>query len=251
MLSVILGGVELNDPSSPWGYLEIDDIDGWWNSPAAKQDQNSRVNQDGDYPAETYYESRFITLGGALAATSASAKWAGYEMISGLLDQGERKLTINADGNTRWAIVGRNGQPEIDVVANRLIEYQMTLKATDPYKYGEPREESGAVGTAIDLFHRGNATVWPVITVTGSMPGGYELTLGGRLVEVIKPLASGSTHTIDMRTGILKENGDRAMKVFGIAEYFGIKPGAVQSFWSTPRTSGSGSVKINFNDTYI
>ncbi|WP_461634503.1 hypothetical protein [Glutamicibacter soli] len=249
-LSVILDGTELNDPNSRFGYLEVDDIDGWFNAPAAKQKQSARENADGDYPAPTYYESRFITISGALAAAAAESRWTWTDYLNGLLNRGKKQLAIRIDGQTQWAMVERTAQPEIDVVANRLIEYQIQLKATDPYKYGAAYSPQNPVGEPMDVHQYGNTPAWPEATVTGSFPEGYELTLNGQLVQVTRPLASGKTHTLNMRTGILRENGTRIYGGIGIAEYLTIKPGAKQNFYAVA-SSGTGNVKLGYRDTYI
>lgn len=250
-LSVNLAGMELNNPSSRYGYLEIDDIDGWFNSPATKQTQNARVNADGDFPAPVFYESRFITLSGALAANSAPERWTGSNMLAALLNGGEKKLIIRIDGLAQWAMVQHNGQPEIDVVANRLINYQLNLKATDPYKYGGHNNFSVALGSAVDVFHRGTVSAWPIVTVSGSAPAGYALSLNGRLVRITEPLVSGSTHTLNMRTGVLKVAGTRVYGRIEVAEYWSVPPGETSAANTAPVSTGSGTVQFDFDDTYI
>ena len=250
-LSVNIAGVDLNNPYSRYGHLEVDEIDGWFNAPAIKQKEDARVNADGDVPAPVYYESRYITISGALASKTPQDRWICSDMIQSLLNGEEKKLVIEVDGVARWAMVQPNGQPEIDVVAHRLVNYQLSLKATDPYKYGGPQSFSAAVGSTVDVFHRGTVPAWPIITVTGSLPGGYELILGGHTVQVTKSLATGSTHTLDMRTGILRENGSRVYGSIGIAEYFTVAPGDRQPFYSVPSTTGSGTATVRLNDTYI
>lgn len=250
-LSVNLAGMELNNPSSRYGYLEIDDIDGWFNAPATKQAQNARVNADGDFPAPVYYESRFITLSGALAAKSAPERWTGSNMLASLLNGGEKKLVIEIDGLAQWAMVQRNGQPEIDVVANRLINYQLNLKATDPYKYGKSNLFTVALGSAVNLFHRGTANAWPNVTVSGSAPAGYAVSLDGRLVRITEPLVSGSPHTLNMRTGVLKVAGTRVYGRIEVADYWSVPPGEPMAANTAPVTTGSGTVQFDFYDTYI
>src|SRR5690606_7429585 len=110
---------------------------------------------------------------------------------------------------------------------------------------------SVALGTSVSVFQRGTVPAWPVVTVTGSAPGGYAVSLGGRLVRVTAPLVSGSPHTLDMRTGILRAGGSRVYMGIAEAEYFAVPPGSPRTFVTSINTTGSATVSISLNDTYI
>lgn len=89
-----------------------------------------------------------------------------------------------------------------------------------------------------------------MVTVSGSSPGGYEMSIGDHLVQVIAPLVSGKPHVVNMRTGRLTVDGDRVYGGFGICELFSVSPGLAQSFYPLA-VGGSATFKVEFNDTYI
>ncbi|NKG22202.1 hypothetical protein [Paeniglutamicibacter terrestris] len=163
------------------------------------------------------------------------------------------KLLVAGHGATQWAMVDPRPGSEVDTefLTENMLRFQIPLEAIDPFKYGEARSFSAAVGEGFDVYQRGTVPAIATVTVTGSLPGGYELLLGGRLVTVERAVTSGSPHVVDMRTGILRVGGavDRGGIVY--SELFKIAPGMPQNFYSVARTPGTGTVKVAFNDTYI
>jgi len=232
-----------------YGWWQVNKIEGWDETPPEKSTQSDVVNGHGAIAVPVYYGSRTVTVSGRLVAKGHELALQAKRALSALLLDSGQFSTVSDDGVELHAQAWR-GRITPGPVLGRWMTFDLELKFPDPFRYGNSRPFSSAVGAPVEVFQRGTAPAWPVVTVTGSMPEGYELTLGGQLVEVTKGLASGSTHTIDMRTGILRENGSRIYGSIGIAEYFAVKPGPSQSFYSVAAT-GSGNATIRFNDTYI
>lgn len=239
-----------NDRNGSWKINNP--IAGWWETPAPRRDVSEHINADGDIPTSIYYGPREVTLNGRVISSNHDYLHQAASMINAIGFRGNKKLYVQGHGPSQWAMVDPRPGSRIraEFVSDRMLRFEIPLEAVDPFKYGESRSFSAAVGSSVDVFHRGTVPAWPVATVTGSLPSGYSLSLGGRTVTVTKSLASGSTHTVDMRTGILRENGSRVYGSLGVAKYFTVKPGSRQSFSSSTST-GSGTVTLRFNDTYI
>lgn len=225
-------------------------ITGWYEPPNSKGSEEERALADGDYDAQLYYAARMITLDGILFHNGRGQALQSLERLAVAASLNSRKMIVTDFGLSRFANVKSQGV-DFTTTTTEAIRWQVRLKATDPYKYGEKVAFSGAVGTAFDVFQRGTVPAWPFITVTGSMPGGYEVMIGGQLIEVTRALTSGNPHTIDTRTGILRVNGAVAINGLGIAELFRVNPGMPQSVYAVAKSTGTGTVKLDVTDTYI
>src|SRR5690606_15568007 len=127
-----------------------------------------------------------------------------------------------------------------------VLRWQLRLNCADSYKYGSAHSLSTIQNAPLSVFHRGNANSWPVITVTGSMPGGYEVMIDGRLLEVLAPLASGKPHVFNTKTRRLTVGGTRVYGMVGFSEPLMIAPGLPQNFYTLPKTSGSATFKVEY-----
>lgn len=226
---------------------------GWFNRPAPKTRDEPRPRGDGGFVTPVEYGTRYITINGMVQSRSHDYLHEAEMRLNALAFRGGVKMLVQGHGATQWATVQpRSGsEPEFDYVTDQLMRFQLPFEAIDPFKYGESYAPSGAIGSPFDVYHRGNVPAWPVITVSGSLPGGYEFSLGPRLVTVSRAVTSGSPHTVDMRTGILRVGGSVARGGIGYSELFAIQPGLPQNFYSLPAGGGSGTVTVRYNDTYI
>lgn len=234
-----------------YGDWQIGSVEGLFDSPDRKQDNDSRPLADGDYDAPEFYERRDITIEGRLMASSHEMMHEAINWLKSMLANRSGTMFIRGHGPEQWASVKLAGAVRCRALTDTYMTWQLRLKAIDPYLYGEKTSFSGAVGTAFDVYQRGTVPAWPFITVTGSMPGGYEVMIGGQLVEVTRALTSGNPHTIDTRTGILRVNGSVAINGLGIAELFRVNSGMPQSVYAVAKSTGTGTVKVDVTDTYI
>ena len=233
------------------GTWKINSLVGWRERPNVKRNNESRVTGDGSFRSPVFYENRLITINGRLMSRNHDYLHQAEGIINALGHRGGAKLLVQGHGPTQWATVDPRDSPDLTIVTDKFMQFQIPLEAIDPFKYGESYSPSGAVGTGFDVFHRGTVPALPVVTVAGSLPGGYELSLGGRLVSVSRAVNSGSPHTVDMATGILRVGGSVARGGFEYSELLSVDPGLPQNFYSVARTTGSGTVKVRFSDTYI
>lgn len=250
---VTVDGRHLNGADRYGEWKILGEIEGWFDTPPKKNRGEKRELADGDYSAQEFYDIREISINGRLKAKNHDMAHEAEGWLKSMFLDGEGLMLVRGHGADQWATVKPNGsircriEPGTD---DRMI-WQIPLKAEDPYKYGEKRSFSGAVGTAFDVYQRGYRRAWPFITMTGSMPGGYEAMIGGQLIEVTRALTTGNPHTIDTRNGILRVNGSVVTNGLGIAELFQVDPGMPQSFYSVAKTTGSGVAKLDVTDTFI
>lgn len=236
-----------------YGDWAVSSIEGWFDSPDRKSKDESRPDADGDFDMQEYWEARHVTIDGRLKAKSHDMLHEAENWLKGMLRGGLGTMLVRGHGPDQWASVklaaGIKCKPEPGT--DDYLRWQLRLKAPDPFKYGESYAPSTTANAPLDVFHRGNADAWPVVTVTGSMPGGYEVMIDGRLLEVLAPLVSGQPHVISTRTRRITVGGSRVYGVLGISEPLHITPGMAQNFYALPKTSGSATFKVAFYDTYI
>lgn len=234
-----------------YGDWEVGNVEGLFDTPDRKQDSDPRSLADGDYDTLEFYEHRDITIEGRLIAANHDMMHEGINWLKSMLLNRSGAMFIRGHGPDQWASVKLAGAVRCHAETDTHMKWQLRLKAIDPYLYGSKTSFSGATGTAFDVHQRGTVPAWPFITVTGSMPGGYEIQVAGQLIEVTRALTTGSPHTVDTRSGILRVNGSVVTNGLGIAELFRVNPGLPQSVYSLARTSGTGTVKFDVTDTYI
>lgn len=231
-----------------FGSWRVLGMEGWDETPAEKTNSEARPLDDGDYEAEVFYGPRLVTLNGRLAARNPNLAFDARERLTALLHT-PGTFQVDQMGLPRWA-TARRGRIKPGQIKGRYLPFQMELRFIDPRKFGGAQSFSGPVGSAFDVYQRGKFEATPIVTVTGSFSAGYDLQLNGRLVSITKSLASGSTHTIDMRTGILRQNGAVIAGGFSYSELLKVNPGTAQSFY-TVAASGSGTVRLDYRDTYM
>lgn len=246
---VLLGGQILHGEDRAGQWI-VEKLTGWYEPPSSKGDGGPRENADGDYESPQFYSARMITIDGILFHRGRGEAVTAMESLSASASLTNQTLMITDFGITRTAQVKSLGV-DYDPPTRNTIRFQIRLKATDPYKYGETRSFSGNIGTGFEVWQRGTKPAFPVVTISGSLPGGYEIQLGTRLVTITRAVTSGNPHTVDMRTGVLRVNGSVVRSGFDYAQLGAVDPGTPQTCFAGPLTTGSGTVRVNFNDTYV
>lgn len=233
------------------GIWKINSLAGWRERPAVKRNNESRTAGDGSYKTPVFYENRLITINGRLFSKNHEYLHQAEGILNALGHRGGAKLLVEGHGPTQWATVDPRGIPELNIVTGTFLQFQIPLEAIDPFKYGESYSVAGAVGSAASLYHRGTVPAWPVVTVTGSSAGGYNLWIKGKVVSITAPLTS-TPHVVDYRTGIVRIGGAVARGVLSNAQFEPVNPGLPQAMTATARTSG-GVVNFTarYNDTFI
>lgn len=159
-----------------------------------------------------FYESRKITVGGRVITRSHEHQHAAMDRLAGMLGNGPGRMRVAGHGSTQWAVVEMDSELRMNPQTDTYMQWQFTLEAVDPRRFGEARITTAGSGTATAVQNRGNFPASPVIVVPGPVTaGGYTITgPGGELFTVKTSPGSGTTHLIDMHDGLLRVNGSMA-----------------------------------------
>lgn len=241
---VLLGDQILHgqDRSGQW---VVEKLTGWYEAPESKGGGEARPLSDGDFEGQVNYGPRMVTVDGILFHRSRGELVSAMERFNGLAKLTAQKLVVTDAGLSRYANVKSLGT---SWTAHTLdaSRFQVRLKSDDSFKYGESYTVVGTSSSPASLYHRGTVPAWPVVTVTGSSSGGYTLTLNGRSVVVSRALVSGTSHTVDFRTGIIRAGSAVVRGGLSTANFSPINPGMPQNMSTT-----AGNITVRYNDTYI
>lgn len=241
---VLLGDQILHgqDRSGQW---VVEKLTGWYEAPEAKGGGEARPLSDGDFDGQSNYGPRMVTVDGILFHRSRGELVSAMERFNGLAKLTVQKLVVTDAGLSRYANVKSLGTTW---TAHTLdsSRFQVRLKSDDSFKYGDSYVITGTSSYPAALYHRGTVPAWPVVTVTGSSAGGYTLSLNGRSVVVTRALVSGTSHTVDFKTGIIRAGSAVVRGGLSTANFSPINPGMPQNMSTT-----AGSITVLYNDTFI
>lgn len=248
---ISLDGYPLTGVTREGIWKRLGELEGWFDSPDQKRSNESKPRGDGNYQTPINYESRLITFNGRVVSRSHGYLHESAERLASLLFRGGKSFVVQGHGATQWALVDPRGKTSITFPTDTRMEFQIPLEAIDPFKYGEFRKFSASVGADAAVFHRGNAPAFPYVVVSGSMPGGYTLTVAGSSVVVTEPLTSGVSHTVDFRKRRLYKGSTPVRGGLSTASYALVERGQRDTFSITPNSTGTATATMTLYDTYI
>ena len=172
---VSLGTQTFNDPSAkPDGAVTwiIDVLDGWKDTPEPQvRSTPLGASQDGSSSADFFpYESRFITIGGAVYATDEAAAEALHDLIVRDVVPRNKDLFLSRDEAVpKFVTCRRSAAVETEWVMPNGFRWQTTVQCDDPLKYS-PSIVSGSAGVASGLtYYRTYPRIYPLsYTISGS-----------------------------------------------------------------------------------
>ncbi len=208
---ITVDGRLLSGPDD-YGDWKTTTLQGWWDRPAKRSDSVERVGAHGKYMLPRFYESRMITVGGRVITKSHEHQHAAMDRLAGMLTNGPGRMRVAGHGATQWAVVEMDREVRFNIQTDTYVQWQFTLEAVDPRRFGAVRSLSAGAGTATEVQNRGNFPASPLIVVEGPVTaGGYTVTgPGGELFTVTTSPGAGTTHLIDMHDGLLRVNGSMA-----------------------------------------
>lgn len=228
------------------GQWVVEKLAGWYEAPEAKGGGEARPLSDGDFEGQVNYGPRMVTVDGILFHRSRGELVTAMERFNGLAKLTAQKLIVTDAGLSRYANVKSLGT---SWTAHTLdaSRFQVRLKSDDSFKYGESYSVVGTSSSPASLYHRGTVPAWPVVTVWGESASGYTITLNGKSVTVTHSLLPGfRPHTIDFRTGVLRNPGGVVRGGLSTANFSPINPGRAQNM-----TISTGDITVEYLDTYI
>lgn len=212
-----------------------------------RRENTERPNAHGSFAAPGFFEARRISWSGLVLTDSEPEQDHAVRSLAGLLGGGTGRL-IAQGASTVWSDVQRVSVESQVVTPGMVASYSVSVEAPDPFLYGEVATFGPDV--SLSVYHYGNTGAAPDVTVTGSMPSGYQVNgPGGAQYIVSQALTSGVTHRIDFNTGWLYRNGVMQQGAVSRAETFVI-PSGTPSTMSLAPVSGSGLMTVKLTDTF-
>lgn len=284
------GAVDTREGDGAWSTI-ITKLDGWYEGADTKRAMEDRLG-DGGFSAPLWRQQRKLTLGvtewlPSRDATAERARQVSAVFRSG--DDGHGRVVVDDPslGRISTPAVSLDGRPKV-IHSERdcRIEYELPLICDDPYLYGEPVQSQAFVqgtGTGLifplfddadgnttnklefgdelpqpaTLINTGNATAYPVVTVTGDMRSGFILSLSGDKdgsgpwrIAWQTDTRPGSPVTVDFSGSVTVDGVDQS---WALTErgWGGVRPGGAVNFSISPIAAGSGSALMTLRPTYL
>lgn len=268
---VSINDVPLNTIDSNSVAWMITDLEGWWGLPDVEIPDDPRpFSQDGSYYTTGRFTARTINLKGYIlpvdgVANKAVASRNAFNRALILVRQ-RAQLKVREEGIVKTAQVQISSRPLLRISRSTgLLEFDITLRATDPVKYGEffvgyevglAKAASGrSYDRAFDYSYGGlgeNNTV--VVMNHGSYPTKPQFTIGGpvenpmiehiesgKFLKIGGMVELGSPITIDVATRqVLGAAENRRNLLVPSSRWFDMEPGA-----NTIRFTGIGSTETH------
>lgn len=111
-------------------------LDGW-DSPDADENAENRTGADGAFDAPNYYGARLVTVGGMFTAPDYETREAAEYRLRQAVPLRGRLIRLRIDETTPKYVLGRrSGRLKITPVDDVHTQWEATILAPDPRKYG-------------------------------------------------------------------------------------------------------------------
>lgn len=251
ILRVNIAGLDFFGHRGPLGITK-DGFTGWDEGVSMRSSTVAKTNAHGSYALRSYQDSRTVSLSGVVVAKNIEDLALLRDQVTGVLADGtEGVIEVQRPWGVQWAKCFLADQTRFTEEGGRPRgTFQIQVFCPDAHKFGEEHLYVAGVDAPVDVFHWGNAPATPVITVAGSMPGGYRLKIGSRSVVVTQPLVSGKPHIVDYDDGRLRVGGVLVTGGITTMQLTLINPGAKLQFSVEPLTTGFATATMAMPDTF-
>lgn len=250
-------------------------LHGWAGGVGVRQESIDRLGH-GSFPTPSFRTGRTITLRMVFERDTREDLFQLERDCSGLFhDGGYGELTVVADAQELSCDVCLDGDVKPVVhLDGGYIEVEIPLKSADPFLYA-PEQVSflhplgTGIGLEYPLFHRGgvltfgtgvaaddpirnegNAEAWPVFLVVGDFPGGFEITVNGRVITW--PWPTTKSRPVEVRMdGAIFEAGSNMTHRASRRDWVSIPPGGVIAPEFRALQGGEGWCEVHHRNTYI
>jgi len=204
------------------GLLWYGYVDGWDLLENRVEDYN-RPAQHGAITTTNLYNSRGMTVFGTAEGQDSTDYWIAKNKINGetnaLTQFAAPELILTHTEDVSKQMVVYRTSLRTTCIEQKHLQFELTLRADDPFKYASTPTTLATSGTAVNA---GNATTYPTFTLTGS--GTPTLTLGSRTVNATAALPAGTV--IDMgRITVLSGTTNYFGNMNPASQFFGFAPG--------------------------
>ncbi|MCJ1687789.1 hypothetical protein [Rathayibacter sp. VKM Ac-2927] len=250
-LTVTVGAVTFHgrgaDLPAAGGFL-IDPVGftGWDDGVDVRRDDVAKPEGHGSFDASGRLGPRTVALSGTAHAPSPEELDALKDRLTGLLADGDDALIqVQRDSGSLWGRCRLAARTRFTIRSGTrasVADWQVQVWMADPRKYGatETFEQRAA-------FHRGNFPARPIHHIQGLLPNGYTIFGPTGEYTVIRALAAGHEHTIDMRDGFLRVDGVVDLGGVRRGDVWTVRPGEPYEFTATDLAV----LKTEVTDTYI
>lgn len=208
MTIVHINSIDLNNNTadSNGSLWYVESLDGW-DSPSIRSSTLEPPSKHGVITSEGLYGPRNITVAGICKATSKNNFYVSDYYLQSQTNYTSRLTTfvfsVEEDVHRRCQVL-RAGPCRTRPRGQNTFEFQVTLRADDPFKYSVTEHSEGLVASVGEtLANAGTARSYPVITLTAS--GTPTITVGSYEWRATDSLASGVV--IDMKKQTVKTSG--------------------------------------------
>ena len=255
MTNIQFEGLTFDDGATT-GFT-ISEWSGWWDGAGIRVPVNERPQADGAFGSSNNYRSaRTVTVEGSWVGSDLESAYAALRQLRAMQPRGvPSTFRVSEPFETTSAVVALAGVRGPNQLAHPFFKFVFDVVAYDPLRYGDPVTSSTGIpvsgggllwplGTTaleywdwgddgasgrISVTNVGTADVWPSITVTGGLAGGFVATnvSTGQSIRFVRPIPDGSSVSINQRTGSASIDGQSDVGGF-ITErgFFAIPAGA-------------------------
>lgn len=171
-VAVVLNGLVINGfgvsaATDTYGskWMLTDDIDGW-DSPDSRTGLSAKTGSDGAFFGEGALSGRPLVMRGITKCNSAGNYWKSrrlLEQTTNLLHT-SALMTVDEIDYVLGVQVKRAGRVRMKLSGSSQFSWEIPLIAADPFKYSQTQVTGVSIPATV--AHAGNATAYPVITVT-------------------------------------------------------------------------------------
>lgn len=233
----------------------VGDLQGWWDRPGVKRTDTSREMGDGDYPAPWRFDARYITIPGRVRARDHDHMHAIMDRLGSLAAFRRETLSVQGHGPVQSALVQADDPPAFTMLNDRILDFTLFFKATDPCRYGQ--ERSVELRSAFtDVPQIGNYLAYPSITVRPvNARGGFRLVTESageqRVWEYLFSGTTSETHRMDLASGRHFVSGVEQPNRLGSAAFWPLTATPTVRARIEPIRGGSVTATATYRDTWI
>lgn len=205
---IFIGDIPLNTIDNNSVAWMVTDLEGWWGLPDVEIPDDARpFSQDGSYYTTGRFTSRTINLKGYILPVdgkgdkAVSARNAFNRAL--VLVRERASLKVREEGTVKTSLVQISSRPLLRISRSTgLLEFDISLKATDPVKYGDyvntlnmylSSSNTGRVYDRFFNFSYGGASIEEILDFFqgGSYWSYPEMTITGPIVDPMVSVADG------------------------------------------------------------
>lgn len=196
-----------------------------WDAPAVRSSSLPFPGRHGQVTVEGFYSARLIQITGVCKCVSEAAFYTSmYFLMSETNYLGRTPFVFSVEEDiTRQANVFRAGNVRTSYLGKNAFDFEVTLRADDPFKYSATLNSEAFVATIPEVIaNAGTVRTYPVITLNGT--GTPVITVGALTWTATASIPSGTVIDMSQHT-VLNGATDHFDKVDLTTEWVWLEPG--------------------------